>query len=481
MCDKGNQVSGEIRGKRHVIRNFCEEEKRFSGVNARFLAKREGKKMKKLLFILFVFIFASSASATVYKWADDGGVMNFTDDYSKVPPDYRNKAEEVSMPKTRSSTLSQPPPGNIAVGKQSGGTATQQPAIAQPLTREGDFAIKLAEALKIGQAKNEAEAESTLASAGVAPKNGWIADYPVTPDIVGELQNAVGMAADSGKLGMKKEEALKAFRTTAVELELPITAEIPNGYAESPPPTASPYTEPTAIDSYYDSEGPPVVTYYPPPPDYYYMYAWVPSPFWCSGFFFPGFFILHDFHRVVHRHGHPCVITNHFRDHRTGRIAAIDPARRHAGGVPGGQDRRGFNSAEARKGASSILERSRNRVALNRPSAPPTARVLNDRNSAYSRPGRGTEGRIYGRGSQLSGLNGRNGYQGKPAAVDRRTNRLNGMSSQRSFASGSRSFSPSTGGGSQHSGPSGMGRGGSSGSHQGGSHSSGSGHGSSRF
>ncbi len=476
-----SSLGGKLRKKQHVIRNFWEEEKRFSGVNAHFLAKMEGKKMKKLLFILFVFIFASSASATVYKWSDDGGVVNFTDDYSKVPPDYRNKAEEVTMPKTRPSTLSQIPPGNITVGRRSGEAATQLPPIAQTLTREGDFAIKLAEALKIGQAKNEAEAENTLASAGIAPKNGWIADYPVTPDIVGELQNAVGTAADSGQLGMKKEEALKAFRTTAVELELPITAEIPNGYVESPPPTASPYTEPTAIDSYYDSEGPPVVTYYPPPPDYYYMYAWLPSPFWCSGFFFPGFFILHDFHRVVHRHGHPCVITNHFRDHRTGRISAIDPARRHVGSIHGGQDRRGFNSAEARKGASSILERSRNRVALNRPSAPPAGRGPNDRNSAYSRPGRGTEGRVYGRGSQPLGLNGRNGYRGKPPAVDRRTNGLNGMYSQRSFAGGSRSFSPPTRGGSQHSSPSGMGSRGSSGSHQGGSHSSGSGHGSSRF
>ena len=65
--------------------------------------------MKKLLLISFMLIFASSASATVYKWADEGGVMNFTDDYGKIPPDYRNKAKEVSMPKTgRSSPLPSP-------------------------------------------------------------------------------------------------------------------------------------------------------------------------------------------------------------------------------------------------------------------------------------------------------------------------------------------------------------------------------------
>ncbi len=440
--------------------------------------------MKKLLFVLLILVFASSASATVYKWADEGGVMNFTDDYSKVPPDYRSKAEEVTMPKTGRSTPLPASPGSVAVGAKPGETATQPPSIAQTLIREGDFAIKLAEALKIGQVKNEAEAESTLASAGIAPKNGWIADYPMTPDIVGELQNAVGTAADSGKLGVKKDEALKAFRTTAVELELPIVAELPDGYAESSAPTASQYAEPSEINNYYDTEGPPVVTYYPPPPDYYYMYAWVPSPFWCSGFFFPGFFILHDFHRVIHRHGHACIITNHIRDHRTGRFHAIDPARRHARGIFEGKDtphRRGFNSAEARKGASSILERSRNRVGLSRPSMPATGRGLRGRDSIYSGSGHGTERRIYNRGSRPSGLNSHNGYQGRSSGVDRRTNRINGMNFQRPFAHESRPFSPSTRGGSQHFGSSGMGSRGPSGSFHGGSHGGGFGRGSSRF
>jgi hypothetical protein len=298
--------------------------------------------MKKILFILFIFIFASSASATV-----------------------------------------QAPSRNITVGPQSGETATQPPPIAQVLIRQGDFAIQLTDALKIAQAKNEAEAESALTSAGIAPKNGWIADYPMTPDIVGELQNAVGKAADSGKLGMKKVEALKAFRTTVVELQLPIIAELPERYAESPSPTTPEYAEPSVIENYYDIEGPPVVTYYPPPWDYYYLYAWVPSPFWCSDFFFPGFFVLHDFHRVILVHKHRCVITNHIRDPRTGNFFAIDPARRRDGSILGGKEtprRTGFNSTEARKGARSVSENSRNRVALSHPLAPATGRGLNGRN-----------------------------------------------------------------------------------------------------
>ena len=301
-----------------------------------------GRKMKKILFILFIFIFASSASATV-----------------------------------------QAPFGTITVGTQSGETATQPPPIAQALVREGDFAVQLAQALKMGQAKNEAEAESALTSAGIAPKNGWIADYPMTPDIVEELQNAIGKVADSGKLGMKKVEALKAFRTTVVELQLPIIAELPERYAESPSPATPQYAEPSVIENYYDTEGPPVVTYYPPPWDYYYLYAWVPSPFWCSGFFFPGFFVLHDFHRVIFVHRHPHVITNHIRDSRTGSISAIDPARRRDGSIFEGKETprwRGFNSTDVRSGARSIFERSRNRVALSHLSAPATGRGLNGRN-----------------------------------------------------------------------------------------------------
>jgi len=373
--------------------------------------------MKRILFTLFIFIFASSASATV-----------------------------------------QTPSGNITVGAQSGETATPPPPIAQALVREGDFAVQLAQALKMEQAKNEAEAESALTSAGIAPKNGWIADYPLTPDIVKEVQNAVGTAADSGKLGMKKVEALKAFRTTVVELQLPLIVELPDRYAESPSLTTPEYAEPSVVENYYDTEGPPVVTYYPPPWEYYYLYAWVPSPFWCSGFFFPGFFVLHDFHRVVFVHRHPHVITNHIRDPRTGGISAIDPAKRRNGSIFGGigtPRKTAFNSTEARKGARSIFERSRDRVALRHPSAPTTGRGLNDRNSA----------------------NGRIGDQGKSTAIDRMMNKQYGMNAQRPSAGETRSFSPSTRG----LGSSGTGSRGFSVSRPGGNHGSNFGRGGSRF
>lgn len=396
--------------------------------------KRGGaeKKMKKILFILLVLMFASSASA-----------------------------------------------------------ATQPPPIAQNLVREGDFAIKLTEALNIGQAKDEAEAESTLASAGIAPKNGWIADYPVTPDIVGELENTIGIAADSGKLGMTKEEALKAFRTAAVELELSVIAEVPNDYTEAPPPTTSEYAEPSVIDNYYGTEGPPVVTYYPPPPDYYYMYAWVPSPFWCSGFFFPGFFILHDFHRVVHHHGHAFIVTNHFRDWRTGRFSAIDPVRRdfRVSRNRGTPLVGGFHSSEARNGARAILERSRERTGSNLAPRQMVNNGRNIRNPYHSGPDVSNQKQFYQSRRNRTDFNFRT-HNGRASVNNPRMDRQYRMNFQRpatgnqsfngALRGTGRSFGSSTHGG-QHTGSPGMGSRGSSGSHQGGGRSGGSGRGHSRF
>jgi len=475
--------------------------------------------MKKLFLIFLIVIFASSASAAVYRWVDERGVVNYVDDYSKVPPGFQNKVEEMNMPKMRPSSSSATS-GKTIVAGQSGETAKQPPPISQTLVREGEFAVKLVETLRMGQAKNEAEAESMLASAGIAPRNGWIADYPLTPDIIGELEKAVAKAADARKLSMPKDEALKALRTTALEFELPIVAEVPEGYTESPPPANPEYTEPGVIDNYYYAEGPPVITYYPPPWDYYYMYGWIPSPFWYSGFYFPGYFILHDFHRVHHGghghghgHGHDShVVTNHVRDHQTGRIGTVDPTRRHegrTGGVREATHTRGFSSTGARNGAQSIFERSRERAGSSSTSMPTTGRGTNNRTPSNATPGRGNEKQVYNKRDASSGFNGRNSIYNRPPAVDRRTsripgqtfspgtsnrtlsrpestNRQYGINSQRPFAGGTRSFSPPSGsarfsmpqsgqrsfspspqGGGQHFNSS-PGRGGFSGSRQGG-------------
>jgi uncharacterized membrane protein YgcG len=210
------------------------------------------------------------------------------------------------------------------------------PPLSQSLVREGTLATRLADVLKLRPVGGEAEAESALSAAGIAPRNGWIADYPVTPDIAGELEASVGDAAGTGILSITKDAALKTFRDVMAEYNLPVAAEGEVRSAEASPPD---YPDAEALDNYYDSEGPPVVTYYAPPSDYAYMYDWVASPFWWSGVWFSGFLILTDFDVRVHSHGHKRgdghdeFISNHFRD-GTGRTARIDPTDRIHGRTP---------------------------------------------------------------------------------------------------------------------------------------------------
>ncbi len=51
-------------------------------------------KMKKLLILLVLLMFAAPAyGTTIYKWVDEKGVINFTDDYTRVPPTFRDRVK----------------------------------------------------------------------------------------------------------------------------------------------------------------------------------------------------------------------------------------------------------------------------------------------------------------------------------------------------------------------------------------------------
>jgi hypothetical protein len=50
--------------------------------------------MRKFLILLILLMFAVPASgATIYKWVDEEGVVNYTDDYNNVPSSYRDQVE----------------------------------------------------------------------------------------------------------------------------------------------------------------------------------------------------------------------------------------------------------------------------------------------------------------------------------------------------------------------------------------------------
>jgi hypothetical protein len=66
--------------------------------------------MKKLLILLILLVFTVPAyTATIYKWVDKEGVVNFTDDPSKVPPSYQNRVEMEEKKDVREEVSPRPP------------------------------------------------------------------------------------------------------------------------------------------------------------------------------------------------------------------------------------------------------------------------------------------------------------------------------------------------------------------------------------
>ena len=186
------------------------------------------------------------------------------------------------------------------------------PPIEQPLVREGEFAVELAAALHLTSSHDEAAADCSLASIDITPRNGWISDYPMTPDIIAEVRDSAAGSAYSGNLQISGTDAAGIVDKVSIAMNLPIKAAGEKYSYESSseyqsPPEVSEYVGPYAVDDYYYDNEPPIVTYYPPPVEYAYLYDWVPDPFWWNGFGFGGFFILVDFDRHHDKHH----ITNH--------------------------------------------------------------------------------------------------------------------------------------------------------------------------
>lgn len=251
------------------------------------------------------------------------------------------------------------------------------PPIGQQMVREGDFALRLSAELGIGTAEDEIEAETMLGNVGIAPRNGWIADYPVTPDIIGEMHKSVRDAAASGKISMSVEEAIKRLQTVNADLSLAVAPSTSANDGKAKSPKGDNYPDQTVINNYYTTEGPPVVTYYEPPPDYYYMYSWVPYPFWGFGFWFPGFFILNDFHRIVHVHDRNVFVSNHFNDVRNHRMFRIDPVSRFRGRTFAGigvTRTRNFISTGVRRSERTIFNSPRMRMSPGFRSFTPSSR-----------------------------------------------------------------------------------------------------------
>ena len=364
-------------------------------------------------------------------------------------------------------------------------TSSGRPPIEQPLVSEGQFAVELASALGLTSTNDEAAAEDSLARVRIAPRNGWITDYPMTPDIIEEVRQSASKAASAGALNMSEADAARTVSDVSSAMNLPVTqsGKYPqpsyNSYSTNPENQSSPgstppgppgyassdqYVPPADVEGYYSEYGPPVVTYYPPPWEYQYLYDWVPYPFWWGGFFFGGFYMLSDFgcwggyynnyayaygwggpyrhpyHHYGHGKGGPFDhhhhhygqgkggrghwITNHVNG-PNGVVTRIAPATRFStfSGAGRSSNISRFNSAGARAGARTILNH-----------ADSGGSVAATRNPGGFRGSpAGKAGGAYPRGA-FSGAHGFTGTQSRPAYVGGHS--FGGASPSHSFSRG---------------------------------------------
>lgn len=365
-----------------------------------------------------------------------------------------------------------------------------RPPVEQPLVREGDFAVNLANGLGLTNSKDEAAAEDALSSVGTAPRNGWISDYPMTPDIIAEVRESTARAASAGSLRMAETEATGIVDKVGQDMKLPImvageqreqyaqdgqyaqygageqygysessSSSAGSEYATTPPPSDEGLygEQPGYIDNYYGENGPPVVSYYPPPWDYYWLYDWVPFPFWWGGFGFGGFFVLGDFDG--YHHGHH--FSNHYRD-SNGRFSRVAPATRATGTTTSshlaGTNRAGqgsrLNSPNAREAARALANRGTGTAAGNR------AGTISGSNRLSSGNRAGTSGGV----RSVSSANRSSSFSGRSAGSVSSMHAFNGGGYRgSSFAGGGfrgGSFGGGFGGGGFHGGGGGFGGGG---------------------
>ncbi len=342
-------------------------------------------------------------------------------------------------------------------------STSRRPPIEQPLVSEGEFAVELATALNLASSHDEAAAENSLAAINIAPRNGWISNYPMTPDIIAEVRQSTARSASSGSLSISEADAVRTVDSVSIAMKLPIkvagekyTDESSPGskYQSSsaaPPPEVSEYETPADVEQYYDENGPPIVSYYPPPWEYDYLYAWVPWPFWWDEFGFGGYFILTDFNRHHHHHW----ITNHVRN-ADGTVSRVNAVTRATG--------TGTRNSSTLSGANRSTQGSR----LGSSNAQGGARAIMNRQSELRNPVAATRN-MHSSESTGSGrtMSQGGGVSGSPSFSGRTPG--GAQSSGRSFSGGS-----GGGGGSHDSSGSSSGSGGFGGG-GGGSHDSGGG------
>ncbi len=142
-----------------------------------------------IIALLSVLVFAGAASAETYKWIDDRGTVNFTEDYSQIPKKYRKKVRVT---------------GDIQAEPVSGEGGTLEPG------KDGADKTPPAET---GAGKNQ-EKEKTMY--GSKSENEWKADFKKLNDQIDRVQGQI----DERRTKLDNPDSLSRARYRGIEIEI---------------------------------------------------------------------------------------------------------------------------------------------------------------------------------------------------------------------------------------------------------------------
>ena len=164
------------------------------------------------------FVAVTSASADLYQWTDENGVIHVVDESYQIPPAYREKVRVIESQKSR--TL----PNSLPLS----------PSRTYPVHSEGRFAQKLA--LDFGLIKNrEEDAIGPLTSAGIRPASSWRVNDELTPETVSEVTHSARNAANARRLSLSPDGAEAIVQQVATAI-LPPPEPVQEQPREEPPP-----------------------------------------------------------------------------------------------------------------------------------------------------------------------------------------------------------------------------------------------------
>jgi len=171
-----------------------------------------------LLVCGLFFVVVTAASADLYQWTDESGVIHVVDESSQIPESYRKKVKVFESQKSRT------PPSALPLA----------PSRMYPEYSEGRFAQKLA--LDLGLIKSPLEdAIGPLTSVGIRPASSWQVNDPLAPETVDEVINSARSAADARRLALSAD-GVEAIVQQAAASILPAPAPVQEQAREEPPP-----------------------------------------------------------------------------------------------------------------------------------------------------------------------------------------------------------------------------------------------------